>query len=109
MFHAACDMSTRFDFVLTSEAARIVGVSAQSIRQWERLGRLAATRTASGVRLFARADVEELRRSLKQARALKNTGRIEALPTTDKGRHRAQKGGGAGTATHSFPSTGTKP
>ena len=56
------------DLILTSEAARILGVSAQSVRQWERVGRLGATKTASGIRLFARADVEEMRRSIDKRR-----------------------------------------
>jgi len=57
--HVAPDI----DFILTSEAARICGVSAQSIRAWERVGRLTAMKTAGGVRLFRRADVEELKRA----------------------------------------------
>ncbi len=44
----------------TTDAARIAGVAANTIRLWERLGRLPALRTASGVRLFARADVERV-------------------------------------------------
>jgi len=56
------------DLILTSEAARLLGVSAQSVRQWERTGRLPAMRTAGGVRLFSRAAVEELRRSLDELR-----------------------------------------
>lgn len=60
-------------FVLTSEAARILGVSAQSVRQWERLGRLHATKTAGGVRLFARSDVEAMRRVIAQHRHVEPT------------------------------------
>ncbi len=56
------------DLVLTSEAARILGVSAQSVRQWERMGRLSATKTAGGVRLFSRSDVEEMCRSIEEQR-----------------------------------------
>ena len=44
--------------ILASEAARIVGVSADRIRQLERLGLLPSERTESGVRLFDRATVE---------------------------------------------------
>jgi excisionase family DNA binding protein len=61
-------MNTPSDLVLTSEAARILGVSAQSVRQWERSGRLHATKTAGGVRLFSRTDVEEMRRSIDEHR-----------------------------------------
>ena len=56
------------DLVLTSEAARILGVSAQSVRQWERMGRLRATKTAGGVRLFSRRDVETMRRLIEEQR-----------------------------------------
>ena len=52
----------------TREAARLLGISAQSIRQWERLGHLAATKTASGIRLFARADIEKMRRAIEERR-----------------------------------------
>src|SRR5262245_20190274 len=47
-------------FILTSSAARILGVSRDTVRVWERAGRLRALRTADGVRLFTRADVEQL-------------------------------------------------
>lgn len=58
------------DYVLTSEAARILGVSGQTIRAWDRRHRLIpATRTLSGVRLYARADIEALRASLDSGRA----------------------------------------
>jgi len=57
------------DLILSSEAARILGISAQSVRAWENAGRLRATKTAGGVRLFSRAEVEQLRLSLCAARA----------------------------------------
>jgi DNA-binding transcriptional MerR regulator len=46
--------------ILSSEAARICGVSTTSIHQWERSGRLQAQRTSQGVRLFALEDVKLL-------------------------------------------------
>lgn len=52
-------------FVLTGDVARICDVSAQTVRSWEASGRLRAIRTARGVRLFDRSDVDEL----KQQRA----------------------------------------
>jgi excisionase family DNA binding protein len=52
------------DPILSSEAARILGISAQSVRAWENAGRLRATKTAGGVRLFSRSEVEQLRASL---------------------------------------------
>jgi excisionase family DNA binding protein len=54
------------DLILTSEAARLLGISAQSVRQWERTGRLRAAKTAGGVRLFSRSDVEQMRRSIDE-------------------------------------------
>ena len=49
-------------FLLTNDAARLLNVSPQTIRVWERAGRLAAVKTAGGVRLFDRRDVERLAR-----------------------------------------------
>jgi excisionase family DNA binding protein len=46
--------------ITTSEAARLLRVSEASVRQLERNGRLAATRTGTGMRLFIRSDVERL-------------------------------------------------
>jgi excisionase family DNA binding protein len=57
------------DLILSSEAARILGISAQSVRAWENAGRLRATKTAGGVRLFSRVEVERLRASLDSQRA----------------------------------------
>lgn len=48
--------------LLTSEAARALGVGEGTIRAWDRIGLLTASRTARGIRLFARADVERLAR-----------------------------------------------
>lgn len=42
----------------SGEVARLAGVSAETVRHWERTGKLPCTRTAGGMRLFARADVE---------------------------------------------------
>jgi DNA-binding transcriptional MerR regulator len=63
------NMATRpSDFILSSEAARILGISAQSVRAWENAGRLRAAKTARGVRVFSRVEVEQLRDSLDQPR-----------------------------------------
>ena len=45
------------DDLNTSDAARLVNKSAETIRSWERAGRLPARRTSAGHRLFRRADV----------------------------------------------------
>ena len=47
-------------FVLTSEAARILSVTSDTVRVMERRGELPATRTDTGVRIFDRAAVEAL-------------------------------------------------
>jgi excisionase family DNA binding protein len=45
----------------TSMAARMLDVSADTVRAWSQQGRLRSVRTAGGTRLFARRDVERLR------------------------------------------------
>lgn len=59
--------TTNIDPVLTSEAARIIGVSSETIRAWEHSGRLPALKTGRGVRLFNRADVEQLAHDRRMA------------------------------------------
>lgn len=48
------------DPVLVSEAARLLNKSVATVRKWEARGRLRASRTPGGVRVFSRADVERL-------------------------------------------------
>ncbi len=50
------------DLLSTADAARILGVVPATVRQLERNGRLPAIRTAGGIRLFRRADVERFAR-----------------------------------------------
>ena len=48
------------DSLLTSAgAARIIGVVPATVRIYERLGKLPAIRTESGIRLFDRGEVEK--------------------------------------------------
>jgi len=54
-------MATR-DLVFTSEAARILEVSPETVRLWERAGKLAALRVSGGVRLFERSEIEKVAR-----------------------------------------------
>lgn len=54
------DLLVVSDVVLTSEAARILDVSSETVRLWERRGRLPALKTEKGVRLFNRRDIERL-------------------------------------------------
>jgi excisionase family DNA binding protein len=60
-------MQTVFDPILTNEAAVILGVSPETVRSWERCGRLSAVKTPGGVRLFCRRDVERLAHERQQA------------------------------------------
>ena len=53
-------MAERVVYLTISQAARSVGVSTDTIRLYERMGRLPALRTAGGYRLFAPSDVERL-------------------------------------------------
>lgn len=48
--------------LLTGEAARALGCSPDAVRLWEREGKLPATKTPTGRRLFALGDVQELAR-----------------------------------------------
>ena len=55
-------------FLTCNDAARVVGVSPDAIRLYEKAGKLAAIRTASGVRLFRKRDVERFARMRQQAK-----------------------------------------
>lgn len=48
------------NLLLSADAARLAGVTPATVRAWERDGKLNASRTPSGVRLFRRTDVEEI-------------------------------------------------
>lgn len=49
------------DVIPIGEAARLLGVSVDTIRRWDREGRLSSFRTVGGQRRFYRTDVESLR------------------------------------------------
>ena len=55
--------------LLTTDAARILDVAPDTVRALERRGVLSAQRTPSGVRLFARQDVERLAQERERSRA----------------------------------------
>lgn len=59
MNHDACEVN---EILSTSTAARELNVAAQTVRLWERLGKLPAVKTTDGRRLFFRSDVEKLKR-----------------------------------------------
>jgi DNA-binding XRE family transcriptional regulator len=70
------------DLLLTSEAARLLGVSGQTIRAWDKRRRLTpAMRTATGIRLYARADLEVMRRALDRERGNKAPAASASLET----------------------------
>jgi excisionase family DNA binding protein len=52
-------------FLTTTDAAHAIGVSAETIRLWEKLGKLPAVRTESGLRLFSRKDVDRVAREYR--------------------------------------------
>jgi excisionase family DNA binding protein len=62
---------TRHDdaYLTTGDAAKLADRSVETIRMWERAGRLPAIRTSSGQRLFRRDDVLEAARSVQRRRA----------------------------------------
>jgi excisionase family DNA binding protein len=66
------------DVLLTSEAARVLGVSPDTVRLWERIGRLPAVKTDRGVRLFNRADVERVRLARECQQATGGSYRLAA-------------------------------
>ena len=51
-----------YDPIFTGEASRIAAVNPDTIREWERTGKLRALKLARGVRLFDRRDVARLAR-----------------------------------------------
>lgn len=48
------------DLIPIGEAARLLGVSVDTVRRWEGRGYIAAVRTPTGQRRFNRDDVERL-------------------------------------------------
>ena len=53
-------LNTNAELLTPQDVARLAGVGAASVRNWERTGKLPAIRTAGGMRLFSRADVVRL-------------------------------------------------
>jgi DNA-binding transcriptional MerR regulator len=54
------------EFLMVTGAAKILDRSAQTVRFYERTGKLAAIRTADGTRLFRQSDVEALAAKLSR-------------------------------------------
>jgi excisionase family DNA binding protein len=56
------------DYLTTQRVAKELGLSEARVRQLANKGDLPAIRTDGGIRLFARADVEHLRRQRARAK-----------------------------------------
>ena len=52
-------------FLTTSEAAKVLDRSADTVRLYERSGKLPAMKTRRGFRLFVSSDVERLAKELR--------------------------------------------
>jgi excisionase family DNA binding protein len=66
-----------------SEVADATGVSSQTVRDWERLGRVAALRTAGGHRLFSEDALRMVGDHAARSRRKRISGREPALPSPD--------------------------
>ena len=66
--------TTPSNLLTTSAAARILDLTSESVRQYERQGKLPAIRTESGMRLFQRADVERFAKARAARRAQATKG-----------------------------------
>jgi excisionase family DNA binding protein len=54
------------DLLTTGSAARLIGVSCDTVRGWVRVGKLEATRVDTGQLLFNRGDCERVREERRQ-------------------------------------------
>jgi excisionase family DNA binding protein len=57
--------TTQKPLLTSSQAARLIGVSAASLRRWTDEGRLPAIRLPGGARRYERVDVERFQASLR--------------------------------------------
>src|SRR6266508_5260449 len=66
------------EFLQVTEAAEYIGVSPQTLRRWDRDGRLTAVRRpSSGYRYYRRADLEQFRLEYRRAaEAVREGGEI---------------------------------
>ena len=71
------------DLLTPSDAARVLGLSADSVRVLSDSGRLPAMRTVSGRRLFRRFDVDRLALQRAQHLAVVSAGRQTAAHPED--------------------------
>jgi excisionase family DNA binding protein len=68
------------DLLTPSDAARVLGLSADSVRVLSDNGRLPSMRTVSGRRLFRRSDVDRLAIQRAQGLPAGNGGATAAYP-----------------------------
>ena len=62
----ATTRSTLRDYLTVSQAAAFLGVSASTLRNWDRLGKVAARRhPVNGYRLYVKADLTRLLKRLE--------------------------------------------
>ena len=55
------------EFIFVSEAAKLLNISQETVKYWERQGKLKAHRIGSrGIRIFAKIDVLDLAESIKR-------------------------------------------
>jgi excisionase family DNA binding protein len=64
---------TQDQLLTTTDAARLIGVASETIRLWENAGKLPATRTVSGTRLFLRSDVERIAQTYRQTSEIRSS------------------------------------
>jgi len=66
MFAKGENMETFRDYLTVKEAAEFLGVSSETLRNWDRTGKLVALRhPVNGYRLYRKQDLENLLNSLK--------------------------------------------
>ena len=56
-----------------SEAAKLLGLSSETLRRWEKAGKFSFSRSPGGKRLFSEADLEIIRNLLKPTQVLRST------------------------------------
>ena len=72
---AAMEQTLR-DFLTVSEAANFIGVSASTLRNWDRVGKVTARRhPVNGYRLYLRRDLVQLLRGVTSVSPSKRLGR----------------------------------
>src|SRR5258708_2053485 len=75
-------MQTAQDKVYSiGEASKLLGVSIETLRRWEKIGKITIGRTPGGTRVFTDTDIEEIRISLKPHRQIPSVAPKSITPT----------------------------